>query len=434
MKPLSNVARVVCIALVCLGVVGPAALGEPNLVHNGTFALEPVDMRVRYHPELPAGDRPNVIPNSSFECGAAGWGSYSPQLTSWSGNIFRQLGAIDETTAAHGKQSLRVQVDKRTCPVFHWDYFDASVEPAHTVLAAHHGWARVRYYEILTEPIYTTYAVPQRFGYGMRDYLRHLQDAHRVIKEEQPGARVVGGIGSWVDGQWVGEFIKAGGLRWCDVMDIHLYPVTVPPETYQPDLEQCLQTMRSHGGVKPMWLTEFGCYADDDPPTTPGAIGDSAMSRANWPSERAASEAMVKTAAVFLSHGVEKIFYHAGTCGAINGSSGGGIFFEYGGVPRKMYAAQSVLAGLLGPAPKPVPLAAAADTLRAYAFNTGTGVVAVVWAADGKEHRFRLAAGVVAKNIMGNALPRAAVSASDTPLYMAAEKVDAVEVTLRSPE
>ncbi len=210
---------------------------------------------------------------------------------------------------------------------------------------------RTQWIEIMNEPLYTTYAVPAAYGYKLDDYLQILRHAHETIKATSPETQVIGGIGTWVDSHWVQDFIDAGGLQWCDVMDIHLYPITIPPESYEEELAKTWQKMRSRGEAKPIWLTEFGCYADDDPYKTPGQIGDSAMSRANWGSEQAAAEALVKTAAVFLSHGVRKIFYHAGTCGPINSSSGGGIFFEYGGAPRKMFAAQNALANQLGPNP-----------------------------------------------------------------------------------
>ena len=48
-------------------------------------------------------------------------------------------------------------------------------------------------------------------------------------------------------------------------------------------------------------------------------------------------------AAVYGTWGVEKVFFHAGVCGTLNGRSGAGIFFEYGGAPRKMYPALAAL-------------------------------------------------------------------------------------------
>jgi hypothetical protein len=123
---------------------------------------------------------------------------------------------------------------------------------------------RVDFYEIMNEPLYTTYAVPHRFGYDMQDYLQILRDAYETIKANQPSAQVIGGIGTWVDRDWVQQFIDADGLRWCDAMDIHLYPVTIPPEVYGKDLAECRKKMRDRGQEKPIWLTEFGCYADDE--------------------------------------------------------------------------------------------------------------------------------------------------------------------------
>lgn len=283
---------------------------------------------------------------------------------------------------------------------------------------------RTSWIEVMNEPLYTTYAVPQVFGYSLKDYLQVLRDAHESIKATSPGTQVIGGIGTWVDSHWVKEFIEADGLQWCDAMDIHLYPLTVPPETYEDDLSSTWRIMQARGQAKPIWLTEFGCYADDDPYKTPGQIGDSAMSRANWESERAASEALVKTAAVFLSHGVAKIFYHAGTCGPINSNSGGGIFFEYGGAPRKMYVAQNVLAHQLGPHPVATPLTGLPQGLRAYCFQTGgastqTGdaYTALVWASD-EPMVVELGASVRCFDLMGNALSSSPRTVDSTPIYL----------------
>ena len=294
----------------------------------------------------------------------------------------------------------------------------------------HYG-NRIDHFSILNEPVYTMYALPERYGYGTEDYLNHLETAYRVIKAEQPTAQVIGGIGAWLDRHWVHEFIQGGGLQWCDAMDVHLYPATVPPDVFEDDLKRCHDLMRKHGGIKPIWLTEFGCYADDDPHMTPSpTIGDSAMSRANWPNERAASEALVKTAAVFLSNGIEKIFYHAGTCGVINEKCGGSVFFEYGGTPRKMYAAQNVLARMLGPKPQPVPITTGAPLLKAYAFEAGDRFVAIVWSANGQNLSLPLTSGVSARNIMGNSETAEPLPVSGTPIYLVAENVEALARTV----
>lgn len=724
--------------------------------------LEPVQVRVEFHPRISVENVRNAIPNSSFECGPGGWGSYAPGLTSWAGNVNRLVGEIDETTAHHGRRSLRIHLDKATAPVFHWDYFDPVVQPVHTLLSAHLGWvplepkkshvlscylradrpgtpvvgvlqqsshgrltqratagtewqrhsfiftpaaeygwagvgldlegseidaatlwvdsvqleraetpsaytprstaestvttpglgnvftdpaqgmtvnvclwngsdqqrnmgghlvyrdffdrvrarkevqcnvppntgvtvpvtgilagsrgffrvdwvpeghsaafrqsvrcalvdpyphadspfgmnhaypwgfmldlcktggltwmrdwsakwhtvepeqgafdfslvdpqidrvldsklnplmllpfpsapwcsaadmdairkhaegkaylerryvvacpardpalfrnyvhttveryrSRIRHYEIMNEPLYTTYAVPLRFGYTMDDYLTILRDAHATIKMAQPGAMVIGGIGTWAGREWTHKFIDAGGLAWCDALGIHLYPATIPPELYEEELSECRRKMASRGEGKPIWLTEFGCYADDDPYRTPHTIGDSAMSRANWPSEREAAEALVKTAAVFLTHGVTRIFYHAGTCGPVNGRNGGGIFFEYGGAPRKMYAAVNALANVLGPAPVPLLPRTNSKDILSYMFTTSGGGVAVVWARGEEAEIGRLPAGVTATDMMGNHLDRDDLRLASTPVFLKAARAEELSVLLTSP-
>jgi hypothetical protein len=99
--------------------------------------------------------------------------------------------------------------------------------------------------------------------------------------------------------------------------------------------------MKARGSTQSIWVTEIGCYGQDDPPFTPFTVGDSSMNSALRPNELRASGDLVKFATILLATGTRKIFYHAGTCEALNQSSAGNIFFEYGGAPRKQYAAQA---------------------------------------------------------------------------------------------
>ena len=292
-----------------------------------------------------------------------------------------------------------------------------------------HYKGRVRCYEIFNEPLFTTYSLPARFGYKMEDYLAHLRVAHDTIRSIQPDALVAGGIDIWAGHRYTREFVAAGGLQWVDVMTIHQYPHTVPPESYEDELAETRRMMVERGQAKPMWLTEYGCYADDDPWVTPNTIGDTTMSKCNWPSEQAASEALVKMAAVYGTYGVSKVFFHAGTSGYLNGRSGSGIFFEYGGAPRKMYPALSALANLLGPASQPLPPRIVRSGLRAYLFKGARGALAVVWRDEGQS-ALRLPAGAHALDIMGNRLPTRTPAATPTPLYLVADDAGALRTAL----
>jgi len=99
----------------------------------------------------------------------------------------------------------------------------------------------------------------------MADYTRLLRCAFAAVKQAQPDAVVIGGMGNWIGSKEVRDFIAADGLRWVDAMDIHLYPDAMPPEEYEADLIAARALMHERGQDRPIWLTEFGCYADDFP-------------------------------------------------------------------------------------------------------------------------------------------------------------------------
>ncbi len=108
------------------------------------IVLQTVEMTEEFHPAIATQGITNLIPNSSFECGSAQWGSYSPKISTWAGNINQQLGTIDNSTAQHGRQSLRIDLDKSKAPVFYWDYYEPIVEPICTVVCANEGWVPVQ--------------------------------------------------------------------------------------------------------------------------------------------------------------------------------------------------------------------------------------------------------------------------------------------------
>jgi len=58
-------------------------------------------------------------------------------------------------------------------------------------------------------------------------------------------------------------------------------------------------------------------------------------------SEKLQAAYVVRWNMILMAGGVEKIFYHAGTCDGVNRDSLQGIFFEYAGEPHKVYTAPS---------------------------------------------------------------------------------------------
>jgi hypothetical protein len=196
------------------------------------------------------------------------------------------------------------------------------------------------------------------------------------------------------------------------------------------DLAELQGLMRDRNQVRPIWMTELGCYADDDPPFAPGyRIGDGAMQKSQYESEREAAVGLVKYCAVIFGHGGAKIFFHVGAAAPINAGiredngDGGGIFFEYGGAPRKMYPAMSAMANLLG-ADFQVAGAESQGPIHAYWFRTPGKFVAVAWrnkwdeGTQGQKVSLNLPAGVTALDLMGNRLEGQAVEITDTPVYL----------------
>ena len=205
--------------------------------------------------------------------------------------------------------------------------------------------------QILNEPVYTDYALPQQFGYSVDDYIALLRVAYQAMKNADPQVQIVGGISAGLKSAYTREFLEKGGLKWCDVVDLHIYDAARPASTYEEPFKALEDWMKAHGVRRPVWITEWGCYADDDPPNLPLSVGDASMNRCRWPSERAATEHIVKFAAIGLAHGVEKIFFHAGTVGRINGPDAGGVLFEYGGAPARCMPASPRSRSCSGEAP-----------------------------------------------------------------------------------
>ncbi|MCD6362275.1 MAG: hypothetical protein J7M38_15560, partial [Armatimonadetes bacterium] len=238
---------------------------------------------------------------------------------------------------------------------------------------------RIKVWEVFNESIFTTYSLPRKAGYTVLDYLPLLQAVYRGCKRADPDCLVIGGYSTPPRNfdELHRPFIEAGGLDWCDLYSLHIYPGG-EPEFIAPELDRILELMDAHGGRKPMWMTEYAYYGDDDPPPIPR----------RWPnlieSELVQAQWNTRMCVIQLSHGVEKIFYHIWTARA-NMDLGNCIFFEAGGAPRKIAATQAAMAWLLGPAPRFVRSADLDPDASCYIFRNEAGIgdgpvtVAVAW-------------------------------------------------------
>jgi len=275
---------------------------------------------------------------------------------------------------------------------------------------------RLHVWEILNEPLYTSYALPREKGYRVEDYVRFLQVAYQAVKEADPEALVIGGIAGGAT-TYTKEFIDAGGLEWVDAFNLHTYPGLTAPEEYEEPLRQLREQMRAAGADKPIWFTEGAYYADDDKPFEPYRDWLTPLD-----SEREAAAWQVRFNTLLLAYGAEKIIYHSGTPGRLNDESLSGIFFEWAGAPRKMLVTQVAMAHLLPSSVVSLGRLEAPAGVQAYGFEAAGRTILVAWREEEAEPVDIPLAGKPwqAVDLQGNELTADRVRLTERPVYFVA--------------
>jgi len=283
---------------------------------------------------------------------------------------------------------------------------------------------RIRHWQIFNEPLNTGYSLPRKHGYESRDYAHWIEHGWAAAKEADPRCRVLigfAGLSPLVVKEFEGIF-EAGAFSSADILTVHTYPRVSPPEHVERPLQALNELMDRHGERKPIWLTEHGYYCDDDPAVVPPRTG---RHTTPLPNERIHAEYSVKFNVVLLANGVKKIFYHSGRCSRLNRDNFEGILFEYGGTPRKIYAAVAALAHLLSPRPVFIKRLALDEGTRAYLFRQASRLVLVAWRPKpGQPPRLVLNdSSMTARDLMSNPIASRAVALTPTPVYVAASSL-----------
>ncbi len=127
-----------CFVLLCAGLAAS----------HGSEAQEMVRFT---HTIAPLGGK-NLLPNGSFETGAAGWSSlglgaghenaWAPLVERW-GNLDGLHGTVEKKGATHGRNFLRIRLGGDNTPVFNFDYFEPVNRRELRPLAASVGWIEV---------------------------------------------------------------------------------------------------------------------------------------------------------------------------------------------------------------------------------------------------------------------------------------------------
>ncbi len=281
-----------------------------------------------------------------------------------------------------------------------------------------HYRGRVRVWEIMNEPVYTSYALPRAKGHNVSDYIELLEVAYKAVKAVDPDAFVIGGIAGGA-GNLTDEFIDGGGLRWVDALNLHAYPGKRPPEPYEEGMRRLGAALEASGSPKPIWFTEGAYYADDDVPFVPYKAWLTPLE-----SERMAAEYQVKFNTILMAYGVRKFIYHSGTPGALNNESLSGIFFEWDGAPRKMVATQAAMAQLFGMDVESLGRRPAPEGVCAYAFISTGSTVIVCWNEEGFPPRqLRVPEHAALIDVVGNPFPGRRHQLAPSPIYIVTDRV-----------
>jgi hypothetical protein len=292
-------------------------------------------------------------------------------------------------------------------------YVRASVE---------HYRGRIKWWQVFNEPLYTNHALPHEDGYTGRDYGRLVRLFSQAAKSADPECKVLAGIGGWPDGtrRYFREMFETGALGCIDAVDVHTYPGLAPPESLEPGLRVLNGLMQEFGGVKPIWLTEHGYYADDDFEAEP--IQRVQGWNAPLPSERVQAVYSMRFNVILLANGVQRIFYHAGSCPGLNTDNTEGTFFKYDGAPRKIYAAVAAFAELFPPNCKPLGELNWGESTKAYMFAAGDNLIVAAWKLpEGPPTRVAWDDPRIAvRDMMGNRLSTKALDLCDAPVFITA--------------
>jgi hypothetical protein len=159
----------------------------------------------RYAEVLPDLGSKNLVPNSSFECGASGWGTTSRGVDWGGGGLSTLFGRVDGEIAARHQHSFRIDLDRETAPVLAFDYFEASHFPVLMPLLANRGWISVKpgedytfsaYVRADTEGAPCALVVYQAFHGSLRHDAKASREWQRVAYTFKPeGDQIYVGIG-----------------------------------------------------------------------------------------------------------------------------------------------------------------------------------------------------------------------------------------------
>ncbi len=302
---------------------------------------------------------------------------------------------------------------------------------AYVRAVAEHFRGKVRHYEVFNEPSDRKGGESSNLDLA-HTYLTFLATARRAVRAASADSLLLGaGLGYLRDAENLSLIVAS-----MDILSEHRYPGLQPTSGMLADFAGVRETLAASRGERPIWITEYGLYADDDPDPTTADSRFTIHYAAD--SERLAATYAAKHHIVALASGVEKVFYHIGNWPFVMNREHGCCFhpfFEWAGVPRKTLVALNTLAWVLPPGTRHVRSWTGPNQVFGFDFRHADARVCALWCEGGVQVpqalRDRLkATGVGVTDVSGARLEVLPGVLGEAPLYLSArgaEQVEAVE-------
>ena len=278
---------------------------------------------------------------------------------------------------------------------------------------------RVKHYGVFNEPTNRKGGADSNLDL-VNTYPLFLQRAQSAIRSVDAGNQLMGaGLGYFREARDLSPIVHQ-----IDLLSEHRYPGLSPTANLLSSFADVRQKLRGAGGERPIWVTEYGIYADDDPdPTTERSRF---MQHFGDDSERLAATYVAKHHVILLASGVEKVFFHIGNWPFyVNREHGCGFhaFFEWGGVPRKTYVVLNTLAHLLRPGFRHSRTWTGTNHFFAFEFERDREQVIAFWAEGGSAVPVQARqavnrSGATIVNVCGRRLTQLPATIEDSPLYV----------------
>jgi len=242
---------------------------------------------------------------------------------------------------------------------------------------------RVKYWEIWNEPDIKMFYVGKP-----EEYAAALKATYPEIKKADPEAKVLLCSFAMAPGEFAEKIFEAGIADSFDIYNVHYYG---NPKGVVYRLKFHKRLMEKYGVRKPIWVTEMG------------AVHPVAKKR-DFETLRGEAGYLVKAYVYGLANGAERFFYFIFSDFDERGRNFGTVNRDF--TPRPAYVALCNLTYLLGEGKFVKEEEASGEGVECYVFQDGEREVAVVWAKERQDARFKLdAAEGEAFDVMGRRIP-----------------------------